>query len=445
VPDTLRENEHLEHAPPGPTPGLLLLFSQGGPLSHQVPLVTGESLTLGRDLLASLSLDDRLMSARHAEVRWVREGFLVEDLGSTNGTFLQGARIAGVARPVRRGLLRLGQTVMLLVEDLASAPAGVVVADDFVIGPRLGRLLEQVARARREGRHLLLHGETGTGKELAARRYHQAGDRRGPFVPLNCASLQAGLAERLLFGSVKGVYSDAREAQGVFGMADGGVLFLDEVAELEPGIQAKLLRAVETGEIQRLGEAPTRVDVHLVAATHRNLRHRVASGHFREDLYMRLRQTELTIPPLRERPEEVAFLMQRELEGTGLSLHASAVEEVLLRPWPGNIRELSQAVRSAVSVARDQHKPLVRREHLDERAGRYSTPEVPVPPSAAPRKVAGADLGRSELEAALARNGGNKAQAARQLGLHRNQLHRLLRKHGLMSPADDEPDEGEGE
>jgi transcriptional regulator with PAS, ATPase and Fis domain len=190
-------------------------------------------------------------------------------------------------------------------------------------------------------------------------------------VTVNCATIPKDLAERLLFGTVKGAYSGATsDAEGYLQAAHRGTLFLDEVAELEPGIQAKLLRVLETREVVPLGGTrPHPVDIGLCTATLRDLRDAVASGGFREDLYYRIGRPEVHLPPLRERPEEIPFLVEQAARSSGSKAGAPLVEACLLRPWPGNIRELSTEVRAAAALAVAEGSDLVEPRHLAPQAG----------------------------------------------------------------------------
>jgi DNA-binding NtrC family response regulator len=417
----------------------------------------GEPLVLGREGVGPLCLGDVRMSQRHAEVAW-NGRFEVRDLGSRNGTFLDGVRLGGET-PLRaeRGLLRLGSTLVLLVPDLRPhLRAQVSVEDGRVIGPSQRRALDQAVLARSEGLHLLVHGENGTGKERLAEAYHRAGRPPGPWVVVNCAQLQPGLADGQLFGNAKGVATGVLASRGYFLQADGGVLFLDEVAELDAVVQAKLLRALESGEVARLGEStPVHVEVRVVAASHRDLRAEVAAGRFREDLFMRLKKAEIELPALRDRPEEVPFLMQLALEGRGVGLHVTAVQRALLRRWPGNVRDLMDETVKAALVAREAGLRVI----LDEQLGPEPTP-VPISPGPARQPLApdearsgrapaaGSEYSIDELREALARNGNVKSRTARALGLQRNQLYRLLVKYRLVDgsgdPADDEPEADRG-
>jgi DNA-binding NtrC family response regulator len=408
-----------------PLPGVLVVFSRDRPRYHPVVLRPGEPMVLGRDDLGGLRLDDDRVSTHHAEVRWEAGGFGLRDLGSRNGTSLDGAPLERPATGKPRGLVRIGQTLVLLLADLRRFTTGEVrVEDGTVVGPTLQATKDEVAAIRREGGDVLLQGEAGAGKELLAKWYHQAAKSKGPLVVFNCANFQTGLADARLFGTVKGAFPEAKDTEGLFLQADGGVLFLDEVAELEPQVQAKLLRAVETGEVQRVGEsAVRRVAVKLVCASHQRLRDRVAAGLFRHDLMTRLNKFEVRLPPLRERLEEVPWLVELALQGRGQPAHASLVEAALLRPWPGNVRELMGAVVAA--ALRAQGGP-VKAEHLDAEAGQ------------APQADAPAEVTEQMIKDALAQCADNVTQAAKKLGLQRTQLNRLRKKFGLMTAKDED-------
>ncbi len=423
---TVEDDDRAERAPARATPGVVVVFAGGRPLAAPLPL-DGGALEIGRDTLAAV-IDDERMSRRHARVAFAGGGFTVADLGSRNGTFLDGARLAGEQACAAPRVVRCGHTLLLLVRDVAPFEARPLAeVDGAVVGATLGPAWEQVAQAARAGEPLLLAGESGTGKELAARHYHASGRGRGPFVAVNCATIPAGVAERLLFGTRRGAYSGADvEADGYLQAADGGTLFLDEIGELEPAVQAKLLRALEAREVLPLGaQRPRPVDVRVCAATLRDLRAEVAAGRFRDDLYYRLARFVVALPPLRARAEETAWLAAREAAAAGVACHYSLVEACLLRRWPGNVRELATEVRRAAERARAAGRPTVEAEHLAPTAGLAAgapPPDAPPPPSL--------DEQRAAVAAALAREGGNVSRAARALGMHRNQLRRWLARHG---------------
>jgi two-component system response regulator AtoC len=292
---------------------------------------------------------------------------------------------------------------------------------------------------------VLLLGETGTGKELAARAIHyHSGRRERRFVPVNCGALPAELVESELFGHARGAFTGASGAKpGLFEEAGGGTLFLDEVGELPLPAQVKLNRALQEKEIRRVGEnQPVRIDVRVIAATHRDLREEVKAGRFREDLFYRLHVFPVTLPPLRERSEDVpplavhflekhARALRRDLAG----IEPDALQQLAGYAWPGNVRELENAIERAVAVAPG---PRLRVQDLPGEVA-AATP-APLDAAALARLpyrevVAGARdrVSREYLIALLAEFGGNVTRAAERAGLERESLHRLLRKHGLRS------------
>lgn len=428
---TQAESVHDARSTGAPVPGALVVFSHRAPLYRTVVLTPDASHVVGRNDLGGVAVPDEKLSKQHAELRYARGAFQVRDLGSRNGTFVDGRRVEGVVEARAGAVLRLAQTVLVLFDDLRDYLVGHVAHDGFVVGPRLQRVLDQATQAAAGGAHLLIRGESGSGKELVARRFHEGVGAKTPFVAVNCAAIPATVAEGQLFGAVKGGYTDSKQdRRGFLGEADGGVLFLDEVAELDVGVQAKLLRAVETGEVVPVGaSAPQRVSVRIVAASHRSLRDAMAEKKFRDDLYYRLSQHEAVVPPLRERREEVPWLMQHALKSTALELHATAVEAALLRPWPGNVRELLSEVGKAASRAAEETCTVVRAEHLGVDAGR----PVGVVEARAAVQAPARDEGptKDEVVSALERSGGNVSAAARALGLHRTQLNRLRQRYGL--------------
>ncbi len=425
-----------------PVPGAVLIFSSRAPHYRPVVLPREGVLTLGREDVGGLPLPDEKVSRQHAELRFADGRFVVKDLASRNGTYLEGVRIEGTAPGASGGVLRIAQTVLVLEADLRRFLAGHVKHDDFVIGPTLQQVLDRAVVARTTDAHLLIRGESGSGKELVAARFHEAGTRRGPFVAVNCAAIPPSMAERLFFGAVKGAYTEAKQdADGYLAAADGGVLFLDEIAELDLQVQAKLLRAIESGEYLPLGAAtPRKVTVHVVAASHRDLRSAVAANTFRSDLFYRLSQFEVALPALRERKEELPWLMRHALAGLPVELHATAVEAALLRPWPGNVRELLSETKKAAASATTDGGAVLRAEHLPAHAGRQ-VEAAPLrstrsPPPSAPPVEGAPDPERDAIVAALQAAGNNVSAAAKALGMHRTQLYRVMKRLGLFTSDD---------
>ena len=312
--------------------------------------------------------------------------------------------------------------------------------------PAITAVLEKVARVARTDATALIRGESGTGKELIARAIHDESERADrPLVTINCAAIPETLLESEMFGHEKGAFTGAvARKRGRFELADGGTLFFDEVGDMPHSLQAKLLRALQEGEILPVGaEAPIRVDVRVIAATHRDLEQRVTDGLFREDLFYRLNVVPIELPPLRERVEDIPPLAEHLMslfaartgkEITGISKRA--LDRLLAYPWPGNVRELGNVIERAVVLS----------------TGAVLDGEVTLPQSGAgPAPLAGPaggtlgapqteplefheavnDHKRRILTEAIARHGGNRAAAARELGLQRTYLYRLAKQLGI--------------
>jgi anaerobic nitric oxide reductase transcription regulator len=299
---------------------------------------------------------------------------------------------------------------------------------------------------------VLVLGETGVGKELVVRAIHKASDRReSPMLYLNCAALPETLAESELFGHVKGAFTGAgRDRAGKFELADGGTLFLDEIGELPLSIQAKLLRAIQEGEIQRIGsERMVRVDVRLLAATNRSLEQAVQKGLFRADLFHRLNVYPVSVPPLRERKEDIPLLsgyfcerIQRRLGLGPVRFDPDALDALTRYDWPGNVRELenviSRAALKASSALPRSEQIIIHISHLGSDLPSMRSDDPPVIEPAGPLISNGFSLRRETLnfqrriiQQALADSNGNWAAAARALGMHRSNLHNLAKRLGL--------------
>ena len=428
------------------TPGLVLIFAAGRPAAAVVGLdgVGGE---LGRQHPIFDERPDGRVSRRHARVSFEEGRCMVTDLGSHNGTEVDGVRLAPHAPTRLAQVLRVGDSLFVPVLDVeAFRRLGVRVAGGRVEGPALQEVIQATTTASRAGPILHITGESGAGKEGLALSFHAAGPAPGgPFQAVNCAAIPEGVAERLLFGAKRGAYSGAdTDAVGYIQAADGGTLFLDEVAELGLPVQAKLLRVLETGEVLALGAArPRKVALRFCSATHRDLRAQVAAGHLREDLYFRIASPRVAVPPLRLRLEEIPWLLQGEVERTapGLEIHVSLVETCLLRPWPGNVRELCAEARCAVQVALAEGAARVEARHVGETAGlAFSAPVKPMDGAApeAARKGPPAPQApptREQLVGLLKRFRGNVSAAARERGVHRTQLRRWIEDHGLDTRA----------
>jgi DNA-binding NtrC family response regulator len=442
---TSEDSVAARRAEPSTRPGLIVVWSGQAPVLRAVE-IDDSGVVLGRELVASLgSLDDDRLSRQHARLRAVPGGLVVTDLASRNGTYVAGTRIereAWVHGPV---VIRAGRTIAIATPDVRRfLGARVERAGDAVVGPTLAGAWRRIELAARTGDNLLVTGESGTGKELAARAFHAATGASGELVSVNCAAIPAGVAERLLFGTRRGAYSGAdHDADGYLVAADRGTLFLDEVGELDPMVQAKLLRALESREVLPLGAAkPRRIELRVVAATLRDLRDEVAERRFRDDLYHRIGRPEVHLAPLRERLEDIPWLAAHTAEraAPGLPLSPALIETCLLRPWPGNARELIGEIRRAALAARDAGDAELGATALDPTAGlRIERREsvslsgsapglLGAAPSPAPARRAPLP-DRDTVARALAAEGGNVVRTARALGLHRNQLRRFLARH----------------
>ena len=342
----------------------------------------------------------------------------------------------------REEAARLKARVERLTEELEARPGyGRIVAESKAWKD----VMLQAAKVAPTDTTVLLLGESGTGKEVVARAIHRASPRAaGPFAALNCAALPDQLLESELFGYERGAFTGAVSASaGRLEQAAGGVLFLDEVGETTPAVQAKLLRVLEEREFQRLGGAKVlKAEVRIVAATNRDLARAIARGEFREDLYYRLHVFEIRLPPLRERREDVLPLTEVFLAEMGPAIgrpvpgiSREARELLLAYPWPGNVRELRNALERAAILCEGG---LITAAHLPISVSR-GEPDSPradpagvAPPPSFP--AGGVDLEaveRSYVKAALEKSGGNKSRAARLLGLTRAQLYSRLEKYGL--------------
>ena len=311
---------------------------------------------------------------------------------------------------------------------------------DNIVGrsAAMRRVFDQVRMVSKWNTTVLIRGETGTGKELIANAIHYHSPRsRGPYVRLNCASLPENLLESELFGHEKGAFTGAvGSRKGRFELADGGTLFLDEIGEISPAFQAKLLRVLQEGELERVGGSRTmKVDVRVIAATHRDLEAAVDAGNFREDLYYRLNVMPILLPPLRERPEDVPDLARHlarrigEMQGRQVVITEAAVRRLSQYPWPGNVRELENCLERAaiMSESGSIDADLIRVDRGREAPAVLVSSFQPVaaPPPPAPAMGEAADPGldeRSRVIAALEQAGWVQAKAARLLGMTPRQI-----------------------
>jgi len=324
--------------------------------------------------------------------------------------------------------LRKGQR--LEAENQLLRDEGRVAPDLVAESPAMKPVLELIARVGPSDANVLITGENGTGKGVVAQALHAISPRAGkPMVTVNAGGLSEGVFESELFGHVKGAFTDARaDRVGRFELADSGTLFLDEIANVSPSQQTRLLRVLETGELERVGSSRTRkVDVRIISATNADLSAEVSAGRFRQDLLFRLNTIEIRVPPLRERRQDITVLAAQFL---GQHAHhyrkridgfdPAAIEAMRDHPWPGNIRELDHAVERAVLMARES---MVCASDLALRAGREGAPRL--------EEMSLEEVEFFLIKKALAKFGGNVSHAAQALGLSRSALYRRLQRFGL--------------
>ena len=300
-------------------------------------------------------------------------------------------------------------------------------------GPAMKKVLQMIEKVAPTDATVLVRGESGTGKELVARAIHGNSSRRDrPLVTINCAALQEQLLESELFGHEKGSFTGAdRVKPGLFEIAEGGTLFIDEVAEMAPSMQAKLLRVLENGDYRRIGGTSDRhANVRVVAATNKPLEEEQKAGRFREDLFYRLNVVAITLPPLRERPDDLPLLINhllttRQLGATPFTIATDAMAQLTSYAWPGNVRELANVLERAQILAEGTEITV---DDLPESL--MAAPRLPAAPAAPDYLAAGE--GR-HIAVVLARCGGNKVRAAKALGVSRRALYRLIDRHALAN------------
>lgn len=398
----------------------------------------------GNDLRLS---EDPTVSRFHVELTRREDGILVQDNGSTNGTFLGQARIERAVVPPGTEL-RVGRTA-IRVEDGTRVSVEIALEEELGAlkgtNPSMRKLFARVRKAAASDVPCLLVGESGTGKELFARAVHEHSKRAdGPFVVVDCASLTPTLVASELFGHEKGAFTGATtRRRGRFEHADGGTLFLDEISEAPPEVQVKLLRFLQERELERVGSNETiRVDVRVIAATNRRLDSLVEDGAFREDLFYRLAVVQLEVPPLRARKSDVPHLadlfMRRFAEENEKTVHGfteRARWALLAHPWPGNVRELQNALEQAVLLAEGEEIDL------------DDLPLAQAPPAAEAIRllipgVTLAELERFAILETLKAVGGSKSRAAEVLGISRRTIQYRLKEWGLGGKTDED---GEGD
>jgi transcriptional regulator with PAS, ATPase and Fis domain len=414
---------------------VLVIHKEGASQRHPIE----GTLLVGKHPENDVVLDLPGISRYHLELRPEPDRVLVRDVGSKNGTFFDGARITEV-RIGAGAMLRVGGPAGLemsieLAEQPALAPSQ---ADHF--GPLIGSsramrsLFAVLERTAATNTTILIVGETGTGKELVAQAVHETSPRKGPFIVVDCGAIPHHLVESELFGHKRGAFTDAHsDRAGAFEAAHGGTLFLDEIGELPIELQPKLLRAVESRAIQRIGETTRRpVDVRLIAATNRNLESEISAGRFRQDLFFRLAVVTVSLPPLRERGDDVLSLAKHIMTQLGradaFDLSGPIAQAMLAYSWPGNVRELRNAIERAIHLGAEHAIPMASNRSAPETRSSEAAPDLPF--KEAKEQIVGT-FERAYLERLLSRHANNISAAARDAGIDRNYLYRLIKKHEL--------------
>jgi len=399
-----------------------------------------DPVVIGRDEGAGICLDDPEVSSVHCELRAVNEGILVRDLGSTNGTFVGAMRVKDGVLTQKAELL-VGQTKIAIEPRTDKQRVDVGYADRFaeLVGssPKMRRVFGVLEKVAKTPLSILILGETGCGKEVVARSVHLSSDRKtGPFVVVDCGSIPSTLAESILFGHEKGSFTGANERKkGALAEAHGGTLFLDELGELPLDIQPKLLRALAERQVKRVGgNAFEPLDVRVLAATRRDLAAEMNAGRFRSDLYFRIAQVRVELPPLRERIDDIPMLVEEVCKRAGKETAAAVVLDWIDRrlgsyDWPGNVRELVNVAQVASTLADtpeaiDDVLTLARGTDDDGARG-------PQTAFAEAKKGAITAFERDYFGKLAKGAKGNVSEMARQSGMERHHVRAYLRKYAI--------------
>ncbi len=395
------------------------------------------SVLVGTAAECDLVLSDSTVSRHHLRLETDTRGVRVLDCGSRNGTRVDGVRVAD-AYLAPGSVIALGHTRLRFSQVVESIPAPPGLRSELfgLIGASaaMRQLFSVIERLGPRPISVLITGETGTGKELVARALHLSSDRSGgPFVVFDCANTDRDLVRSELFGHEPGAFTGAAgRREGAFERAAGGTVFLDELGELPLELQPRLLRVLQEREVTRLGASrPFRVNVRILAATHRDLRLKVTEGTFREDLFFRVAQLHLRVPPLRERREDIPVLARAILQQLTpeLGFDEAALQLLAALDWPGNVRELRNCVETAAALA--DGAVLGTRE--------LQATSLPGRPDAirgdSLRATSLAAVERTAVARVLQACGGNLSAAARELGVTRVTLRAKLRKYGLLPPS----------
>ena len=433
-----------------------------GPARGKKFTLNKNSLTVGKREGNDVVVPDKTVSRNHIEIEYTADSFILKDLDSTNGTFLNGSRVKH-AYLSPGDLIRVGNTTMEFVafdEKVKIEPS-----DKTAFGAMVGKsrkmrqifsILEKISPTQAT---VIIEGETGTGKDLVARAIHEYSSRKDkPFVVFDCSGVAPNLIESELFGHERGAFTGAvKSRRGAFEEAGGGTIFLDEIGELGLDLQPKLLRALEQREIKRVGgNVPVKIDVRVVCATNRNLRKEIQDGRFREDLYYRLSVVKINLPSLRERTDDIVPIIEHMLQTRPFnrnadgSLKVTRIDDEALKvitryPWPGNVRELHNVVERAVSFVAGTS--ITRAEldfifsemdHGEEHTERMDV-DADLPFKDAKQQIV-ENFEKEYLAQLLKKNNNNLSKASREAQIDRKHLRNLLKKYELNAKDDDADD-----
>ncbi|MGH7280007.1 MAG: sigma 54-interacting transcriptional regulator [Polyangiaceae bacterium] len=445
-----------------PRPGIVLLYAPNFDQLYPAYVFSSNVVVVGRDAANPICIPEQAVSRQHARFSSVQDAWILWDLGSRNGTIVNGAFIREHALE-HLDEVRVGDAVFKFVETGAErfvpyridgamfAPRKSEKLTDLVGGAQVDFIAADLERIAPTELSCMILGETGTGKEVAARALHQISGRRGSFQAINCAAIPQALLESELFGYRRGAFSGAdRDKPGLVKLADGGTLFLDEIGDMPLEAQAKLLRVLQAHEVFPLGgTTPEKVDIRVVCATHRDLFGLVKSEKFRGDLFARLNEHAVKLPPLRERKEDLYRLCHFFLARFGqqaVTFTFSAMVALIHYDWPFNVRELESCIKRAVALAnvRDNMGRLVidvvhLPEQISDCMKGYADRKQNLNPSVMPGHVASfppvsprrGTPSEEELRDLLTRHHGNIAAVGRELGKERMQVHRWLKKYNI--------------
>jgi transcriptional regulator with GAF, ATPase, and Fis domain len=428
--------------------GIHLVVLSGSAKGTTKPL--GEKLRIGKAPDNDLVLTDDTVSRHHCELTRANDGVHVRDLGSTNGTKVQGARVAeAVVGPGT--VLKVGEVEIVLRPSVRNVE--VLPSDKTWFGAAIGQSLAMrtifgvLERIAKTDATVLLEGETGTGKDVLARAiWTESARPQGPFVVVDCGAVSYSLLESELFGHERGAFTGAVAARvGAFELADGGTVFLDEIGELPLDVQPKLLRVLEAREFRRVGGNKTmKSDVRVIVATKRNLQREVQAGKFREDLYFRLAVVPIAVPPLRGRRDDIPTLVEHILRasGGGMTVGPETMQGLMAHDWPGNVRELRNVLERAVYMARATGQTELSLVSLPT-AGGAGGDVFHFEAGKSYRETRAkydSEFERRYVKWLLGRHAGNVSAAAREAKMDRKHLHDMAKKHGLRGP---EPEDGD--